>query len=413
MSTAMAMAKPTPTPAAKATRLALLLATASLALACSRGDEPPPIYPDHSDGARELGRVELMRQVTVPDNFILRPDEAGAAGVDARRGLVYVGSREGTLLAIDAQDGEVRWERSLGGPVASPPELVADAEGELLFVGTDNGELHAIDPATQVDRWTYATDGRIRNRALLVEGVVYIVTSRDQIFALDARTGKWRWQYEQELQTDFTVHGHAGLAFAAAADPTSGEPGRLFACFDNGKVAALSAGSGEVLWLASVAPDAGGNFVDCDTTPLVDDVTGQVYVAGQSTGVHALGRDDGALAWKFPAEGIGAVIDGPGGMLIAVSSLEGVMALDREGRALWRTQLDPGSLATPVVVGDTIILTHAESGIVALDVPTGMLLGHIPTGSGMSSTPVFDPTTGRVYAITNRGVLVGVKLIDP
>ena len=74
---------------------------------------------------------------------------------------------------------------------------------------------------------------------------------------------------------------------------------------------------------------------------------------------------------------------------------------------------ETGSLATPVVVGDTIILTHAESGIVALDVPTGMLLGHIPTGSGMSSTPVFDPTTGRVYAITNRGVLVGVKLIDP
>ena len=27
--------------------------------------------------------------------------------------------------------------------------------------------------------------------------------------------------------------------------------------------------------------------------------------------------------------------------------------------------------------------------------------------------PAFDPHTGRVYAISNRGVLVGVRLIDP
>lgn len=380
---------------------------------CTRGDEPPPMYPDRSEGARELGVVELMRPVTVPDNFVLRPDEAGAAGIDPGRGLVYVGSREGTLLAIDATRGDVRWERELGGPVSGAPVLFDDGEAQSLFVGTDNGELFAIDPATTTERWRYPTDGRIRNRALQAEGVVYIVNSRDQVFALDARTGKWRWQYEQELQTDFTVHGHAGLTFAPALDPTAGDPDRLFACFDNGKVAALAAGSGEVLWLASVAPTEGGNFSDCDTTPLVDDAGGKLYVAGQATGVHALGRDDGSLIWRFPAEGVGAVVDGPGGMLIAVSSLEGVMALDREGRAVWRTQLDPGSLGEPVVVGDTLVLTHADAGLVALDVPTGTLLGRVITGSGMSSTPVFDPGTGRVYAITNRGFLIGVRLIDP
>ena len=51
---------------------------------------------------------------------------AGAAGIDPGRGLVYVGSREGTLLAIDATTGDVRWERDLGGPVSSLPVLTAD-----------------------------------------------------------------------------------------------------------------------------------------------------------------------------------------------------------------------------------------------------------------------------------------------
>jgi outer membrane protein assembly factor BamB len=391
-------------------------ALAALVLAaCTRGDEPPPMYPAEGDGARLLGNVELMRPITVPDNFVLRPDEAGAAGLDPSRGLVYVGSREGTLLAIDAVRGDVRWERDLGGPVSSMPVLSADESGETLWVGTDNGELFAFDPETVTERWRYATDGRIRNRAVVSEGVVYIVNSRDQVFALDARTGKWRWQYEQELQTDFTVHGHAGLTFARSpsTDVEGEDDDRLFACFDNGKVAALDAGSGEALWLASVASPDGGNFVDCDTTPLVDDATSQVYVAGQSTGVYALGRDDGTVKWRFPAQGVGAVIAGPGGVLVAVSSLEGVIALDREGRLLWRTQLDPGSLGEPVAVGDTLVLTHVEFGLVVLDIPTGAVLGRIPTGSGMSSTPVYDPHTERVYAITNRGVLVGVKLIDP
>lgn len=392
-------------------RLASLAVASLVATACTRGDEPPPIYARGSDGARELGVVELLRPVTSPDNFVLRPDEAGAVGVDPKRGLVYVGSREGTLLAIDAITAEVRWERKLGGPVSGVPVLVEDEAGSTLFVGTDNGELHAIDPETTDERWSYPTDGRIRNGALVLNGVVYLVNSRDQVYALDGRTGKWRWQYEQTLQTDFTIDGHAGLALVLPAQGSDGEA-QIVACFDNGKVAALSADSGDALWLGSVAPAEPGNFADCDTTPIVDASAGVVYVAGQSTGVHALSLVDGAVQWRYPSNGIGSIAEDPGGLLIAMSSLEGIMAIDREGRSVWRTQLDPGSLGRPVVVGDTLVLTHAEAGLVALDMPTGALLGRIPTGSGMSGTATYDPVTSRVYAISNRGILIGVRLTD-
>lgn len=392
-----------------AVRVALVSCVAGSA--CTRGDEPPPIHARGSDGARELGVVELLRPVTPADNFVLRPDEAGAVGVDSGRRLVYVGSREGTLLAVDAVTAEVRWERKLGGPVSGVPVLVTDEAGQTLFVGTDNGELHAIDPETTDERWSYPTDGRIRNGALVLDGVVYLVNSRDQVFALDARTGKWRWQYEQTLQTDFTIDGHAGLALMLPAQGSDTEP-QIIACFDNGKVAALSADSGDALWLGSVAATEAGNFADCDTTPIVDAAANAVYVAGQSTGVYALSLADGAVVWRYPTQGVGSIAEDPGGLLIAMSSLEGIMAIDRQGRSVWRTQLDPGSLGRPVVVGDTLVLTHTEAGLVALDVATGALLGRIPTGSGMSGTATYDPVTARVYAISNRGMLIGVRLTD-
>jgi outer membrane protein assembly factor BamB len=386
------------------------LVLALLVAACANGTEPPPIYAEGDDGARRLGSVALMRPVTLPDNFILRPDEFGSVGVDTKRGLLYVGSREGSLLALEQHTGDVVWELPLGGPVSSTPVLATIDDVEQLLVGTDNGALFSIDPATAKERWSYQTDGRIRNAALVAEGVVYIVNSRDQVFALDARGGAWRWQYEQELQTDFTVLGHAGLAFVPSADPTAGDPGTVFACFDNGKVAALSAGSGEALWLVSVAATDDLNFVDCDSTPLPDLERQRIYVVGQATGVHALTLEDGAKLWRFPLEGGSAVVEGPGGALWVSSSLEGVFALDREGRSLWRTQLDPGTVSVPLFAGDTLVVTHSDYGMLALEPATGEVLGRMFTGSGMSSTPIFDPVARRLYAISNRGVLVGVQL---
>ncbi|MBK6916845.1 MAG: PQQ-binding-like beta-propeller repeat protein [Deltaproteobacteria bacterium] len=391
---------------------ALVVALAGLA-ACTRGDEPPPLHAEGSDAARSFGVVELMRQITVPDNFILRPDEFAGVGIDDARARIYVGSREGTLLALERDRGEVVWERPMGGPVASRPVLAGEGAEQQLLVGTDNGDLFALDPADGSERWRHPTDGRIRNPALQHEGVVFVVNSRDQVFALDARTGAWRWQVERPLQTDFTVHGHAGLSFTAGGNDGDGEVGTLWACFDDGSVSAIAAASGQLLWDVTVAPKEGGNFVDCDTTPLVDREGELLFVAGQSTGVTALARSDGAERWVFPVRGVGALQLGPGGILIAVSSLEGVFALDRRGALLWRTQLDVGSLGEPAVVGDTVIITHVERGLVALDAGSGDVLDQLLTGSGMSSVPVWDPTTARMYAITNRGVLLGVRLLEP
>ena len=383
------------------------------------------IHPQGSDGARAVFRVAMTQQITVPDNFIMRPDESGTVAVDHARQLLYVGSREGTLLALDMLSGEVLWELPLGGAVASSPVMVdlpsesgeppasPEADGaakDLLLVGTDNGDEIAIDLETREELWRYATDGKVRRAPVVAEGVVHIANSRDQVYGLDLRTGAWRWQYEQPLQTGFTVSGYAGLAYQASGD--GARPGVIYTGFGNGKVAALDAGSGEALWLASVAPPQGGDFSDCDSTPLLDEARGRLYVAGQQTGVSALSLEDGSALWSFDVRAAGDLVWAGGTDLVGASSLEGVFALDRDGHLLWRTQVDPGVLSRPLVVGDTVYVSHTESGLLALDRETGELLARIDPGSGVSSTPVFDAVLGRVYATSNRGVLYALELID-
>ena len=397
----------------------VLGACLALAAGCGPSGRIEVIHPRGSDAARAVFRVAMTQQITVPDTFVMRPDELGTVAFDHPRQLLYVGSREGTLLALDIATGEVLWETPLGGAVASTPVMVdlpretpkdASAPKDLLLVGTDNGEEIAIDLDSREELWRYATDGKIRRAPVVSEGVVHLANSRDQVFGLDLRTGAWRWQYEQPLQTGFTVSGYAGLAYQPSSD--GARPGVLYTGFGNGKVAALDAGSGEALWLASVAPAQGGDFSDCDSTPLLDEARGRLYVAGQQTGVYALSMEDGSVVWRFDVRAAGDLVWAAGTDMVGASSLEGIFSLDHDGQLLWRTQVDPGVLSRPLVVGDTVYVAHNESGLLALDRDTGELVARVDPGSGVSSPPVFDAVMERVYATSNRGVLYALELLD-
>jgi outer membrane protein assembly factor BamB len=386
----------------------------ALAAGCGARDEVELIHPTHGEAARAVMAVDYARELTRPDNFVLRPDELGGVAVDHARGLLYVGTRDGVLFALEAANGAVRWEQRLEDAVFGVPVVVDEAgEDPLLLVGTNDGILHALGLVDQQTRWRYETPGRLQQPPLVHEGVVFVVNSRDQIYALDLRSGAWRWQYEQELQTGFTVFGHAGLSLVPTAEEGV-ELGTLYACFDDGKVAALAAGSGQALWLGSVAPPEGGDFVDCDSTPLVDVSAGEVYVAGQSTGVFALSLEDGSERWQFPMRGVGSLVALPGdGALAGASSLEGVFVLERDGgRLRWRTRTDPGVLSTPVIVGGALLVTHSELGVLAFDLATGELLAQLRTGSGMASVPTYDARHGRLYAMSNRGMFVALRVGD-
>ncbi|MBL4686163.1 MAG: PQQ-binding-like beta-propeller repeat protein [Nannocystaceae bacterium] len=392
-------------------------------VSCSPTPQVVLIHPEGGDGAREVLQVEFSQTLTAPDNFVLRPDEFGGVAVDHARKRLYVGSRDAFLIALDTTSGRVAWEHQLSDSVSGIPVVANlsggpgaeenDAQTALVIVGTDNGVLHAIDVDTQASRWRYETPGRIRNAPIVAEDTVYFTNSRDQIFALDVRTGEWRWQYEQEFSNNFTVYGRAGLTFVpAAADELAGEIGTIYTGFDNGRVVALGATSGQALWLANVAPPEGGDFVDCDSTPWVDKDAGMLVVSGQSTGVHALSLEDGSMLWRYPVLGAGTVVGTDDGSLIAASSLEGLLSLDAHGGLQWRTEIDPGVLQGPVVVQGTVFLTHSDLGLMAFDTLSGEMLAQLRTGSGISTPPTFDPIGQRLYVTSNRGRFLSLRVGD-
>ena len=89
-----------------------------------------------------------------------------------------------------------------------------------------------------------------------------------------------------------------------------------------------------------------------------------------------------------------------------------MFALDSSGGLRWRTEVDPGVLRGPVVVGNTVFVTHADLGLLAFDALTGDMLAQHRTGSGVSSPPSYDPVRQRLYVTTNRGLFVSLRVGD-
>jgi PQQ-dependent dehydrogenase (methanol/ethanol family) len=130
---------------------------------------------------------------------------------------------------------------------------------------------------------------------IVVDGVMYLTTSFNHVYAIDAATGEEYWHYKQKLGPIVTVccgNNNRGVAI---------EGGRLFMGTLDAKLVALDAKSGNLLWETQIAdPELGYSET---MAPAV--VEGKVLIGtnGGEYGVRgfvkAFDAKDGKLLWTF------------------------------------------------------------------------------------------------------------------
>jgi len=101
---------------------------------------------------------------------------------------VYVGSRDQTIYALDAQTGEKRWGfkttgESVGDPVVSAGVVYFSDSNHALPMGPRR--LYAVGAATGRELWHYETRSTLLTTPTLGNGVIY-ETITGQVMALTA-----------------------------------------------------------------------------------------------------------------------------------------------------------------------------------------------------------------------------------
>ena len=255
-------------------------------------------------------------QVANPDGW------AGGVVVD---GVIYTGSMDGTLLALDADSGQSIWEfdglvgedrrhafygdpvvvgdivyaagydghlyavSRLDGskiwdvPVGESREQLVGGPGHgdgIVVVGSSDGSVYAFAADNGSELWTFETGSMVWTTPLVDEGIVFFGSLDKNIYALSLKGGSELWRFK---------------ARGAVTAPPAKLGERLFVGAFDGTFYALDANSGSELW----------TFEGADgwywARALVTDHA--VFAAALDGNVYALSPDTGALLWVMETNG--------------------------------------------------------------------------------------------------------------
>ena len=117
---------------------------------------------------------------------------AGSAAV--AQGMVYIGSLDGFLYALDAATGKRIWQFKTQEQPLSPPAFSAGT----LFVSSTEGILYALHARTGYTRLRFRTRDRLQDTPVVANGLVYF-PSGSQIYAVAADAREIPGQYQLQL----------------------------------------------------------------------------------------------------------------------------------------------------------------------------------------------------------------------
>ncbi len=302
-------------------------------------------------------------------------------------GVLYFGSDDGNVYAVNAATGRQNWKFSTAGPVPSTPAVA----GGLVYVASYDSKFYAIDAKTGKLRWKFVTGGERRFEAkgldglqpknqtfadpfdvylsspVVAQGAVYFGSGDGNLYALDAASGELRWKFA----TGDVVH--ASPAFAS---------GTLYFGSWDSYFYAVDAASGKEKWRIHGGEDPViHNQVGFQSSPAV--VEGVVYTGCRDSNVYAMDAATGKEKWRFNNQmswvnSTPAVVKGK--VLFATSDSSLFHIADATtGKPVLHQQLKAYVFSSPAVADDVVYLGLLNGTLEARDLNTGELLWEFQT----------------------------------
>jgi eukaryotic-like serine/threonine-protein kinase len=126
--------------------------------------------------------------------------------------VTYVGSNDGTVYAL--WDGAELWSTPVGGNISCSPAV---AYG-LVYIGTDDGNVCALNAVTGAEVWSFTTGPAVCSSPAVADGVVYLVAAY-YVYALDAATGDELWNFFADEYSVWSSPAVAnGVVYVGAGD---------------------------------------------------------------------------------------------------------------------------------------------------------------------------------------------------
>lgn len=299
----------------------------------------------------------------------------------AAGGLVYAGSKDGNMYALDAETGKPRWAFGTGNGVYTCPAVA----GGLAYFGSADYQLYAVDVKTGDQRWQFSAGGEINSSPVVAGGVVYAGSDDGRLYAVGARSGGRKWAFAAEGR----IRSSPVVAW-----------GKVFVGSEDSRLYGIDAATGERAW----AFDTDG---DVKSSPAIADRV--VYAGSYDGNLYAVNCDTGERLWTFATRGgVGSspvVSDG----VVYVGSDDGnLYAVDAlTGKERWKFTIGAIVYSSPTVLGDAVYVGSKNGNLYAVQKATGKQRWRYRTGADIRSSPA--ASGGTVYVGNDSGTVFAVN----
>jgi polyvinyl alcohol dehydrogenase (cytochrome) len=369
------------------------------------------------------------------------------------------------LTAGDIPRLKVKWAFAYPGTAYGQPVIVAGR----VFIQTRTGQVMSLDAATGCTHWVFEAGGPVRTAVTVapIESrgpprfAVYFGDEKGRAFAVDAMTGQLIWRTQVDEHPLARIGGapkvYDGRVYVpvSSIEEGAGTTPRYSCCTFQGSVAALNAATGQMIWRTKMIDQkphptrvnpAGAQMygpagVAVWASPTIDAKRGLLYVGtgdsytdvpvDSSDAIVALDMKTGRRAWIRQVVANDAWIVGcpdpkaancpettgpdadfasspilyapPGGKQIilaaAKSGIVYAMDPDASGKIIWQKKLGQGSptgaiMWGPAVADGDIFVAMADATAQPPYAPGGVFALRAETGDEVWHTPAPPPVCG-------------------
>jgi len=346
----------------------------------------------------------------------------GWSGTIIHEGIIYVGTLDGRVVAINSSTENIEWSYSIA-PVTAPsggfscggtsiPTAIYStpvADKDMVYVGTYSGKVLALNTLARSQNLTFPHRGysewewdcpidNARSNAIVAnllvgEDDIYVSSSNGRVYSLDMEFGDLNWESEvldkehRKLWTSPVIQGNT-----------------LYTGTYDGHIYGLSLETGE---LANWSFESEAGFA---SSPVIYDDT--IYVGSFDRYLYAVKIGTDVPIWKFPEEtpagnwfwASPVIKEG----IICAGCLDGKLyAINTTtGKEIWsymtKEQKDETSpvISLPVLMDNLLIVVNESGMVYVFDLNAelaneGMPWRTIPIGTAVRSS--FCAQDGLVY----------------
>jgi outer membrane protein assembly factor BamB len=353
------------------------------------GAEPanPPVELEEIKSSYET-RIQWSVDVGSPGRFTYAPVLAD--------NLIYAVNAEGSVMQLSAETGKTVWETELGEPISSGAGL----GGGLVLVGTSKGHLFALN-VNGKKLWSAVLSSEVQGQPRYYDGTVIVRTSDHHIYGIDAADGRRKWSYERATPS-LSLKTQAGIVV---------DSGAVYAGFPGGKLVAIRADNGKLVWEATVAQPKGvteiERIADITSLPFVDGPL--VYVVAYQGKVAAVDRQRGQVVWNRDISSyVGLTAEN--NKIYLSHTIGSVYSLDStNGKTFWRQgNLGYRHLTVPLPLSNVVAVGDLEGYIHLLSQDDGSFVGRLQLGSKPLMSLIAGSNANQFFAQSRDGHLYAV-----